>query len=464
MINSKVTNIKNIRLNYIPYIVSFIIFYGWVLSFFSWWVNDYSHSFIFSDSQLFIIDFAILLFVALFVFVIKPKNFNKYIKYGGIFAICILVIYGMYVYIPSLSIIKYVLYLLPISIGFIYAGFLSLYIYILNNSEKFYAIVLANLVVSVYAFLHYICNINIFNSYIIFVVLLVISIMLSFRYESDDYNREEDKLAKTAPKIKCVLYLSLVIDCVFLVFIRGVGRAILLISDISLNYSLEPFYYVGAFVGSILVFLLYSFVKKCNSITWNIVFGFFVFSVFLYFTSMNSFVMKIYAFILGACMTMGMCSMYYILGVISKKYWNYDYVKYNVVIIDIIGCCFGALLGNYMYVLNDIWITNIIVIISVLIVVILLILSPLLIITFFNDKWDEDSTRGLIDNLNVRKFMKYNLTNKEILVCNYLLDNLTVRQIAINMNISENTVKFHKKQIFEKLGISSKDEIFKLIK
>ena len=39
-----------------------------------------------------------------------------------------------------------------------------------------------------------------------------------------------------------------------------------------------------------------------------------------------------------------------------------------------------------------------------------------------------------------------------------MLQSLTVRQIAANMNISENTVKFHKKQIFKKLNINSKEE------
>lgn len=51
----------------------------------------------------------------------------------------------------------------------------------------------------------------------------------------------------------------------------------------------------------------------------------------------------------------------------------------------------------------------------------------------------------------MRKFTKLNLTKKEIEVYKYILKNLTVRQIATEMKISENTIKFHKKQILKNL-------------
>lgn len=464
MINTKVTDIKNIRKSSIPYIISFIVFYGWILSFFTWWVNDYSSSYIFGGKQLFIINLFILILVAIYVFFIKPKNYNKYIKNGGLLSICSLVIYSFYLIFPSFYIIKYVLYLLPIFLGLIYAGFLSLYIYILNNSEKFYSIVLAYALVAGYTLLHYLFDVHVFNSYILFILLLVISILISFKFKTEDYIKEEEKFVKTAPKLKSILYLSVVIDCVFLIFVRSVGRAVLLTANSTLKYNIDIYYYIGALFGCIFLFLLYSFIKKCNSITWNIIYGLFILALFLYLSSMSPFIIKVYAFLLGCCITMGMCSMFYILGVISKKYWDYNYVKYNVVIIDIVGCCFGSLFGNYIYALNNVWTTNTIIIISFIIIVLFLIFSPLLVVTFFNDKWDEDSTKGLIDNLNIRKFAKYNLTNKEIEVCNHLLNNLTVRQIAVAMNISENTVKFHKKHIFDKLKISSKEELYKIVK
>ena len=229
-------------------------------------------------------------------------------------------------------------------------------------------------------------------------------------------------------------------------------------------FNLKIYYYIGALCGCVLLYVLYNYVSRCNIITWNMIFSLFVLSAFLYMWPSSFYIKSLFAFVLGVSLMMGINSMYYILGVISKKYWDFKFSRYNILVIGLLGCGLGTLLGNYIYKNDNEIFNNSILTLSVVMVIVILILSPILENTFFKDKWDEDSTKGTIDNLNKRKYSKYNLTFKEMEVCNYIIDNNSVRQIAIAMNISENTVKFHKKQIFKKLNISSKDELISLLK
>lgn len=328
----------------------------------------------------------------------------------------------------------------------------------MNNTEKFFTIIFGNFLLMILSILNYYNIININNNYIFFIIMLISSLIFMIKFSIKDYKDEEEKYSINTPKASKILYISLLINCIFLVFCRGVGRAFVLLANDMYTFNLEIYYYLGGLVGCIILIILYRNFEKCNILTWNIVFGSFIFAAILYMYPATEFIKDMYAFILGIGILMGICSMYYTLGVISKKYWDFTYTRFNILIIDILGCGLGTFLGNYIYGAGSNTFNMIILTISVIMMIILLIISPILLITYFNDKWDEDSTKAIIDNYNIRKFSQYNFTSKEMEVCNYMLQSLTVRQIAANMNISENTVKFHKKQIFKKLNINSKEE------
>ena len=404
MINSKVTNISNIRKKNIPYMISWMFFYSWMVSFFTWWVNNFKTSNIFSEKSLYSIYFLSLLFVGIIIFIIKPEKFKSYFKIGTIFTMIFLATYHGFIQFNFTKYLKYS------------------------------------------------------------VVMLFISMLPLTKFNPKDYLNEKKEHKPTAPKISKTMYLSVILNCIFMIFCRGVGRALILLTNDMYSFDLEVYYYAGGVVGIILIILIYTYIRKCNSITWNLIFSSFVFAAFLYMWPTSGLMKGIFAFVLGICVMMGIISMYYMVGIISKKYWNYSYIKYNILAIDVLGCCIGTTLGNYIYKCNDTNIIIIILTISVFIVLVTLITSPIMTTTFFSGEWDIDSTKAIIDNENIRKYMGYNLTKREIEICNCLEKNLTVRQIAADMNISENTVKFHKKQIFKKLSINSKEEISDKIK
>ncbi len=464
MINSNVTNIKNIRKDKIPYILTWSIFYAILITFFTWWINKFDDSLIFDKNIVITINALMSFLGAFLLFKIKPDKYKNNIQYASISGIVLLLIYGIYLLFNNFVIGKYLIILISISIAFISVGALDFFVYILNNTEKIYTCLFSNVLISLFALINNTLSLNKIISYLILLIGFILIYIQSKRLDNNDYKVEENKYAKNAPKITKILYTSIIINCIFLLFCRGTGRALLLIMNDLYPENIEIYYNIGGLLGSLIFFIIYKFAKKSNSLTWNIIFGSYIFSMFLGILSDKKIVLSIYSFILGLTITMGITCMYYILGVISKKYWNYSYVKYNILIIAIIGSGVGSLFGNVIYKIDNPTINEIVILTSFLLMLILLMISPILMATFYNHKWDEDSTKANIDNLNLRKFMKYNLTKKEIEVCNHLLNNESVRQIAISMDISENTVKFHKKQIFDKLKISSKEEIFKFIK
>lgn len=464
MLNSKVTNINNIRKNIIPYMISFISFYILMIIFFTWWVADFNNSFIFSPKETFIMYFLFLLLLSFIIFFVHPKNFKKYFKIGSIGSILLIIFYHIVIMLKLSNHIQNIIYLLPIFMSTLYISLLQIYIYIMNNTEKFYSMIIANFIQISLVILQDIGFTYILNNFLTLVILFIISIIPSFKFKSEDYINEEKIHKEDAPKINKVFYLSLIINCIFLIFCRGTGRSFLLIANDMYSFNLEIYYYLGGAVGCILMYLLYTFVKKCNSITWNLIFCLFILSSFLFILPSTELIKNIYSFIIGISVMMGMNGMYYTLGVISKKYWNFTYTRHNILIIALIGCGISTPLGNYLYYYNNEKINTILLMMSVIVILTLLLFSPILTSTFFKDKWTEDSKKAIIDNKDIRKYTKYNLTNKEMEVCNYILENLTVRQIAINMNISENTVKFHKKQIFKKLNINSKEELGNIMK
>ena len=60
--------------------------------------------------------------------------------------------------------------------GLTYAGLLQSYIYIMNNTEKFFTIIFGNFLLMILSILNYYNIININNNYIFFIIMLMSSL------------------------------------------------------------------------------------------------------------------------------------------------------------------------------------------------------------------------------------------------------------------------------------------------
>lgn len=72
---------------------------------------------------------------------------------------------------------------------------------------------------------------------------------------------------------------------------------------------------------------------------------------------------------------------------------------------------------------------------------------------------DTDSLKRLMQSLRLQQVEPYGLTERETQISLLLLDGQTMRGIAEELFITERTVKFHSRNAYEKMGVSSKKEL-----
>lgn len=466
MIDSKVTNLKNITKQNIPYMITWIIYYAWVIVFTTWWTASPLTDEVYGTDSRVILHSLNLLSSAIIVFFMKKEWFKKFALGGGILIIVnsILFVLSKNPEFLNANVHSVITVILACSLGIVNAGILVPFVYVMNNTEKFYSVVGTNLLISILVLLQELELLNISNGFLFSFIMLVVSLIPILFFKVKDYKTEEKEHEQYIVKTPKVLYVTLMLNCLYVIFCKGVGKSFLLLANETTEFNLGILFYIGGIVGCVIYFLIYHFFKKCNHATWNITFSTFALSMFIYYIA-NSFILKcVFAFFVGIGSTIGMINMYYILGVIGRKYWNHTYVKASIFFIGFCGGASGTILGSYLTFANDTNLSMILSIVSLVIVLILLSISPTLALTYYQDKWQEDSTKGQVDIKNIRKYQKYNLTEREIEVINCLLDNYTNRQIAATLGISENTVKHHCKNIFKKLDIYSKNEIAQKLK
>lgn len=171
-----------------------------------------------------------------------------------------------------------------------------------------------------------------------------------------------------------------------------------------------------------------------------------------------------FAIFLGIGSTIGMINMYYILGVVGKKYDSIKYVRYSIVYIGLCGGVAGVVVGNLVNSVNAFDLALISSVASAAVMLILLILSPVLTSTHYAEEWVQDSEHIDIDNDKLFIFKQYKLTNREIEVCKLLLQGYTLRQISAMMNIAYSTVNTYCTAIYRKLNINSRTELLLMFK
>lgn len=74
---------------------------------------------------------------------------------------------------------------------------------------------------------------------------------------------------------------------------------------------------------------------------------------------------------------------------------------------------------------------------------------------------DNNSAEITIDQDEFNEKLDNPLSTREIEVLTYALSDLTNQEIADKVFVSVNTVKFHLKNIYEKLGVSNRKEVIK---
>lgn len=460
-----VTKIKGIRKENIIYALIWLIFYTWFISFTTWWTasplseNGFSMDI---RSLIFIIS---LLSSSVFIFKIEKEQFFKGFPIGLILIIVGIgiILMGSNVQIQILSAI-----IIGIAIGIINASIIIPFVFILNNTEKLYAVVGINFMINLTSLFQEVTGGNLLqykSDLILSFIILCLAIIAILFIKKRSLETALETSDIDIPTFHSRIYLTLLFNCIFVILCKGVGNGILNITAYTSVYLVLIWYYLGGIVGCIVYLAIYKLSKKPFIWLGNITFGFFAMGL-LY----NVFALQIpkfaivFAILLGIGSTIGIINIFYIIGVIGKKYNSMQYLRLSILIIGVCGGITGIVIGNFVHHRNTFIISMIGSIVSITVMLLFIMLSALVSQSDYYDDWAKDSEKSDIDNEQLYLFNKYKLSKREIQVCKLLLQGYTMRQISGILSISYSTVNTYCTSTYRKLKINSRTELLLLFK
>lgn len=454
---------NKIRKQNFPYIFIWIVYYAWIVVFTTWWTVSPQTDMVFGVQNRTIFHSLNLISSAVFILFIKKEWFIRSSKIGSL---VILISMAAFILMRNHYISLYSAIISGITFGVINISLLMPYVFILNNTEKFYSVLLSFALINILSlFMHYasIFSIDMQWNYILSYVIMAfaLSAVLFFK-KSDVINMQNEKTEKYIPNR---VYITLIINCLFIIFCKGIGKAILNITSQSCAFPILNWYYLGGIIGCAIYFFVYAISSNSIHYAWNITFGSAIIGLIFNTFVGNSILFPIlFAVFLGIGSTMGMINVYYILGVIGKKYNSMKYIKLSIIFIGLCGGLTGIIAGRIINHFSFQLFIEISTIASICVMMGLLILSPYFSKVYYKDRWAKDSQKMEINYENIQKYKQYSMTNREIEVCELMLNGYTLRQISALLSIAYSTVNTYTTSIYRKLNINSRAELFILFK
>ncbi len=462
---NNVIGLKGLRKQNLPYILVWIIYYAWVVAFATWWTASPLAANVFGSDIRSLMHGINLFSSAFFVIIMNKERFVIMARLG---AVSLILSMGLFLIVQSPAFQLACVIIIGISLGCVNAAILMPFVFALNNTEKLYSVIISNALIGLIALFQnsaigtrLLGRGDMLFSYII--LLLGLSVIIFFRKDRLAYDHCEKKLS--TPKPPSRIYLTLFINCAFAVLCKGIGKGILDITTENFGQPVVVWYYVGGLIGCLVYFLIYALTTKAYITLVNLSFAFVSIGLLCNaFTTQYHAMAVLFAIFLGIGSTVGMINMYYIIGVIAKKYNSLRYLRLSIILVGICGGVSGIIVGNLIRRVNTFEISVFFSVISVSTMLCIMILTPLLSQHQDFNIWARDSEMSEIDNDQLYMFNKYKLSKREIEVCKLLLQGYTLRQISAMLSIAYSTVNTYCTSAYRKLEINSRTELMVLFK
>ena len=461
--HANVIDIKAIRKSNLPYIFIWIIYYAWVIVFTTWWTAATVTESVLSAGARSILHSMNLLSSAFFVLIIRKEWFVKTARVGAI-----LIIVGMALFMLSsnTSLQLSSLTVFGITLGIVNISILIPFVFVMNNTEKFYSVLCSNTLINLIMLIQLLC----FNDKIIgrgiyyisfFILVIALAATIFFKERSlTDYLKGLLEASEITPRI----YLTLLNNCAIAILCKGIGKGILNITAQS-HEDVHLWYYMGGLIGCIIYFALNALYRRAFIWLNNITFSTIAMGLIC-----NAFIddipqmLIVFAILLGIGGTIGMINVYYILAVVGKKYNSMRYVKRSIFLIGVCGGISGVVIGNIISSINTARFSIIASLVATVFLLMFLILSPSLGKVQQSSDWVKDAGKSEIDNKQMDIFAGYNLSKRETEVCKLLLEGYTLRQISGILSIAYSTVNTYCTLAYRKLSINSRTELMIMFK
>lgn len=460
-ISYSVVNLRWFRRKNIPYVFIWIFYYAWVGTFATWWTASPLTENVFDMQLRELMHTSVLISSAVFVFAIRKEWFAKAARIGAA-----LIIAGMIVFFTfSNAHIKILAAVISsVGMGCVNISILMPFVFLLNNTEKLYAVAGSNALIQIASiFLEY-NTYPTFEQILSFVTLAVSLSFIAF-FKKAELAEIPNISELSQPKFQRKIYLAVFFNCAVAVLCKGVGKGVLNIAAESAGSYVLKWYYVGGLAGCIAYVIIYAFTKRAYIWLGNITFASISVSILLnaYANEIQGFTIP-FAVLLGLGSTIGMINMYYILGVIGKKYDSMKFVRIYIFFVGIFGGVSGIATGHMIGYMGTIGFSISASVFSSVVMIAFMCISPIMERADYLNVWGLDSQLSEIDNEQLHIFLKYKMSRREIEVCKLLLQGYTMRQISGILSIGYPTVNTYCTSIYRKTKINSRTELMQVFK
>lgn len=465
ILNDNVASIKGLRKSSVPYVFVWIVYYAWVIGFTTWWTGTSGVGSAFGSNLRIAMHISNLISSATCMFIFKKDWFEHTAKIG---ATSIIIALGLYLIAPSSTLKIFAAILLGASLGCMNISILIPFTFVLNNTEKLFAVAASHMLSSTISLssgaLSSIINSDAYLAW--FILLLSLSAVPFFkRKHLPDVREGQTVIGKN---VRPAMAWTVIVGTIGAIFFLGVGKAILNAYAGPENSSVLSWYHFGGIAGGIVTVLIFAIFSQSVYAALSIPFGALAIGLsFNAFGSQTPGMETLFGILLGAGTTIGMSITYYIIGVVGKKYNSMFFLRMAILIIGICGGIPGILIGNGIDSANASEVTIIVSAALSIATILVLIVSPTIARILFNENWAKDVTKveiqaaaRAVEATNILSGL--NLTPREKEICTFLLTGEPAKNISSALKISQSTVAFHCQNLYRKLNIQSRAELFNL--
>lgn len=369
------------------------------------------------------------------------------------------------VYIVGAGAISKVIMLIAVPcIAHIFVSNVYTFFMVLNNSEKFYSMILAvflpKVLLHVKPFL--ISNKTFLNP----TVFLILFLMITLAFSHYIFKRHID-MVPSCQKVKAPIKAYSLLPMVFVVFALNdiIAPAALDQMSSSSNGQIENYYFYGILAGLSVVLLLQNRFSMNLCIMLNLSFAFLAVGFLADIVRMQYQDMVIVSAVcFGVAYSIGIVNIYYLTGLMIKKFRSISFYRIGILLSGMyyfVTSIFVHIFEQSKLLVPTVWMAFI----SVCIVILIFIFSPFFIKMLYSGEWIDDAYREDVSQCSRldARLKDYKLTPAEIEVCRLLLDGYTLRQISGMQSKAYATINTYCTSIYRKLNINSRAELLILL-
>lgn len=350
-----------------------------------------------------------------------------------------------------------------VCIGHIFASNVYAFFMVLNNSEKFFSMVLAVLAPKVLMLVKLEFRDTglaaDFPSLLILAVILVLAVCSFFFL----YHTESIPLSAgikppagayaLMPLVFVVLAINDVIAPATMNSIRGLSKS-----------QMETYYFFGVLAGlaAVLFWQRRFSVNICNML--NLSFALLTIGFVLNISSFqNSADGTMASVCFGASYAIGFVNIYYLAGFMTKKFQSVVFYRVGIVLSALYYLAAFLVLEGWKQ--NEALSPTLMATVCICIVIVFFIFTPFFIKMLYAGEWIEDAYRLDVTRCSrlEAKLRDYKLTAAEIEVCRLLLEGCTLRQISAVQSKAYATINTYCTSIYRKMNINSRTELILLL-